>query len=128
MCDDGKGKVIIMEREDELEGTVRPPLALATRGVSRFRGLLLTREEDGVLLLAPCNDIHTVGMRDSIDVAFVDRVGCVVEVHRSVGPFRRLRNRKAAAVMERFATCHTPWFEQGDRLAVSGFAKEGVAE
>ncbi|MDN4468625.1 DUF192 domain-containing protein [Gordonibacter sp. RACS_AR68] len=93
---------------------------LATRTRSKAAGLLLSGPSDKALLLVSCNDVHTVGMRDAIDVAFVDRLGRVVEAHRSVGPLRRLRNAKAVAVVERFASCDSPWFAKGDQVVISG--------
>ena len=62
-----------------------PLLSLATGGASRARGLLCAGPSEDALLLAPCRDIHTVGMRRPIDVAFVDKTGRVVEAHRAVG-------------------------------------------
>lgn len=98
----------------------RTSLALAVRTARKARGLLLTAPNDKALLLMPCNDVHTVGMRHPLDVAFVDGEGRVVETHRSVGPLRRLRNTKAVAVVERFACCDTPWFAIGDQVMISG--------
>ena len=72
----------------------------------------------GALLLAPCNDVHTAGMRHRLDIAFVDAQGLVLEAHRDVGPCRRLRNKSAEAVVERFSSCATPWFTAGDRVGV----------
>lgn len=94
------------------------PLLLATRASSKARGLLLSREHANALLLVPCNDVHTAGMRHRLDIAFVDANGCVLEVYRDVGPFRRLRNKGAAAVVERFSSCLTPWFSAGDQVGV----------
>ena len=94
-------------------------LKLAGRFPARVKGLLRSKP-GGVLLLMPCNDVHTVGMRHAIDVAFVDRLGRVVEAHRSVGPLHRLRNAKAVAVVERFASCDSPWFAKGDQVVISG--------
>ena len=90
------------------------------RARSKAAGLLLSGPSDKALLLVSCNDVHTVGMRHAIDVAFVDRLGRVVEAHRSVGPLRRLRNAKAVAVVERFASCDAPWFAEGDQVVISG--------
>ena len=81
-------------------------------------GFCAAGPSEDALLLAPCRDIHTVGMRRPIDVAFVDKTGRVVEAHRAVGPLRRLRNASAAAVIERFAACG-PWFQPGDRVGLS---------
>ena len=56
----------------------------------RNRGLLgRDRLPDGTaLILAPCNAVHTIGMRFAIDVVFADREGRVVKVSRSVRPWR----------------------------------------
>lgn len=95
-------------------------LAIATGMARKARGLLATDPDERTLLLMPCNDVHTVGMRHAIDVAFVDRRGCVVETHRAVGPLRHLRNKKAVAVIERFTSCDTPWFLTGDHVVITG--------
>ncbi|MCI8469588.1 MAG: DUF192 domain-containing protein [Eggerthellaceae bacterium] len=94
-------------------------MRLATSMAARMRGLL-GREPGsvGVLLLAPCHDIHTFGMSHPIDVAFVDAAGVVLEAHRDVGPRRRLRCRGAAAVLERFAEAG-PWPVPGDQVTVA---------
>ena len=36
---------------------------------------------DGVLVLRPCRQVHTFGMRFPIDVAFCDRYGFVLHTH-----------------------------------------------
>lgn len=94
------------------------PLALAGRTPRKARGLLFTRPNEGAMLFMPCSDVHTVGMRHRLDVAFVDASGMVVDAYRDVGPFRRLRGRGAVAVVERFSSCASPWFSLGDRLGV----------
>lgn len=109
---DWKGRRKMEEKE------TWPLLSLATSGVHRMRGLLCTGPGKDALMLVPCCDIHTVGMRHALDVAFVDRHGCIVESHRRVGPSRRLRNSNAVAVVERFADCG-PWFRTGDRVGLS---------
>lgn len=97
-------------------------LKLAGRFPARVKGLLRAKP-GGVLLLMPCNDVHTVGMSDLLDIAFVDADGCIIESYRAVAPFRRIRCRKAVAVLERFSTCDSPWFSVGDCVGVS--RKEG---
>ena len=94
------------------------PLRLATGLASRLRGLILREPAAGVMLLAPCRDIHTFGMQGPIDVAFVDATGLVVEAHRTVGPGRRLRCRRAAAVLERFSEAGS-WLGVGDRVEIA---------
>lgn len=93
-------------------------LTLATSALRRARGLLLSRPDEGALLLLPCCDVHTAGMGHRLDIAFVDGGGSVLAAYRDVGPFRRLRCKEATAVIERFSTCSSPWFEQGDRVGV----------
>ena len=51
----------------------------------RARPRLSARE---ALYLAPCSSIHTVGMRYRIDVAFVDRRGCVIKLVEALKPMR----------------------------------------
>ena len=102
-------------KDDRSDQAAALSLSLAGRTAQKARGLLFSKPDDGALLLMPCSDVHTVGMRHRLDIAFVDATGLVVEAHRDVGPFRRLRRRGAAAVVERFASCASPWFEAGDR-------------
>lgn len=99
------------------------PLSLACTARRRARGLLFAAPSDRALVLLPCNDVHTVGMRRPLDIAFVDAGGTVLEAHRAVGPFRRLRNRRAEAVIERFSTCDDPWYEVGDRVGLTSLTE-----
>lgn len=82
---------------------------------SRLLGLFGRPGFSGVLMLVPCNDIHTFGMQKPIDVAFVAADGTVIEVHRNVVPCHRLKNREAVATLERFAV-DARWFAPGDRI------------
>lgn len=93
-------------------------ILLAGRMFQKMRGLLFTKPHDAILLIMPCCDIHTIGMRYCLDVAFVDAAGFVMESHRSVSPFCRLRCSGAAAVLERFANQDSLWFEKGDRIGI----------
>ena len=101
-----------------------PPLRFALSHARRGRGLLMTRPNDESLLFLPCNDVHTFGMRHPIDVAFVDQSGRVLQTEYEVGPHRRLKNRRAVAVVERFSTQKTPWLAPGDQLGVVGLKGE----
>ncbi len=109
----------------ESEEDLRSLMAVATGIAARARGLLLAGPNERALLLLPCNDIHTVGMKHSIDVAFIDRTGCVVTSTRGLRPMQRQRNKNAVAVIERFST-DEPWFGLGDRLVVSRMRKSAV--
>ena len=99
-------------------------LVFATGVGERLRGLLLTKPDDTMLLLVPCDDIHTFGMRYAIDVAFLDEAGFVLESHRDVLPRQRRRCKGARAVVERFSRPRCPWYDPGDCLEVSVHADE----
>lgn len=77
--------------------------AMADTGVRRFVGLLGTRSlptGDG-LVIVPSQGVHTVGMQYAIDVVFVDRGLRVVEVRKSLRPFRMTHlNWRAHSVLE----------------------------
>lgn len=90
--------------------------AVAEHLWQRMRGLYGRKGFDGVLMLAPCKDVHTFAMKRPIDVAFVSSEGVILEAHRGVGPNRRLRNRRAVATLERFSVPR-PWFEPGDKIS-----------
>lgn len=79
-----------LEREDGL--VIVRSLELATSLAARVLGLLgRTSMPDGAgLLLRPCHSIHTLFMKISIDVAFLDKSGAVTAIHRSLKPGRPL--------------------------------------
>lgn len=56
------------------------PVEVAGTRAQRRRGLLGRDAIDGVLVLEPCRQVHTIGMRFAIDVAFVGRAGRVLRV------------------------------------------------
>lgn len=82
---------------------------------SRLRGLLGRDDYSGTLLLTPCNDVHTFGMRRAIDIAFIAADGTVLQAHRAVGARRRFRCKPATATLERIST-NTPWLTRGDHI------------
>lgn len=90
-------------------------LEIACTMRSRLRGMFGRAGFAGMLLLVPCHDVHTFGMRRPLDIAFVAADGTIVESHRDVGPGNRLKNKKASATIERFAASD-PWFSPGDRI------------
>lgn len=113
----------MMDKQDAGGGLMKTPLHMkvywAASAADRGKGLLFDPPKEGGVALFPCKDVHTFGMRHAIDVAFVDGRGRVLEAHRSVRPLRRMRNRKAAIVVERIARADEPWFSVGDCLALS---------
>lgn len=56
------------------------PIEVARTRAERRRGLLGRDGIDGVLVLEPCRQVHTVGMRFPIDVAFCARDGRVLRM------------------------------------------------
>jgi uncharacterized membrane protein (UPF0127 family) len=83
---------IVATRIDPLTGFVQRCMGLLARpNPQRDEGVWLTK----------CGAIHTIGMRYSIDVVFVDREGFVLRICRDVRPNRlALRCRRARAVLE----------------------------
>lgn len=86
---------------------------VASSPLLRLRGLAGRRPDSTVMVFPRCRDVHTLTMRHPLDVAFLDRRGRVIAVHRLVLPGARLRCGRAWAVVERFAR-PGPWFVRGD--------------
>ena len=100
-------------REGEVLATVEVPDGV--RG--RRRGLLGRTGIDGVMLLQPCRNVHTVGMQFAIDVAFCDRDG--VELRTATLAPRRLSPlvMRAAMALEAEAGAFDRWrLRAGDHL------------
>lgn len=72
--------------------------------MQRARGLLFTKtfpkEFDG-LFIVPCSGVHTLGMRYKIDVVFINKHLRVIQVNRSVKPWKLfVMCRSAYGVLE----------------------------
>ena len=97
-------------------------MRIATSFAARMRGLLgvMPGNElaEGVLVLAPCRSVHTVGMAFALDIAFVSSEGRVLASQRQVPPGRFLKRRGAAAVLER-RSCKCPWYEPGEFVSLA---------
>ena len=101
-----------------------PRYVLALTFLQRLRGFLGRRRgwlaPGQVLVIAPCRSIHTFGMREALDVAFVDESGAVLISVRGCPPRRLLRCPKARMAIERFAaSAEIPWYETGDEVDVA---------
>lgn len=70
--------------------------------ISRLIGLLgrSSLKQEEALIIKPCADIHTIGMRFPIDVVFVDKKKRVVKIVHGLKPFRLARASKAKAAIE----------------------------
>lgn len=64
--------------DDRLVG----PVEIATTRRSRSRGLLGREGITGAMWLSPCRHVHSFRMRFDLDIAHVDKHGCVIAVHR----------------------------------------------
>jgi uncharacterized membrane protein (UPF0127 family) len=72
-----------------------------------------------VLVLVPCSSIHTFGMREPIDVAFVDCRGRVLESVQGLMPNRCLSRRGARCVLERRGGFGGGvWFKPGEYIGL----------
>ena len=69
---------------------------------TRNKGLLGRNglPEGSALIIAPSNAVHTLFMRFSIDVAFVERSGRILKVRASVAPWRITASLRGFAVIE----------------------------
>jgi uncharacterized membrane protein (UPF0127 family) len=61
-------------------GAICVPAEFALSRRARRRGLLGRCSVDGALVLRPCRQVHTIGMRVAIDVAFCAADGTVLRV------------------------------------------------
>lgn len=91
---------------------------LATSFLGRAKGMLGLNAWDGELLLVPCHDIHTFGMKHALDVAFINEDGVVVKAVRALQPGKRVRCKEACAVLERQADGARCWYEEGQCIAM----------
>lgn len=69
---------------------IAQPVHLANTFVTRLRGLL-GRDTLGPregLLISPCRDVHTCGMRFPIDIVFLDKALTVVRLRASSNAWR----------------------------------------
>ncbi|WP_165252740.1 DUF192 domain-containing protein [Adlercreutzia sp. ZJ304] len=95
------------------------PIELASTTTQRLRGMLFRDPDEVTRLLVPCHDVHTFGMRHPLDIAFITKDGGVLEVYRGVGVRKRLKNKHASMVAERFS-------RDGDWLCVGDVIKLGT--
>jgi uncharacterized membrane protein (UPF0127 family) len=86
---------------------------------SRFWGLMWRRSlpEGEGLLIDPCGSIHTMFMRFSIDVVFLDAENRITRIAESLQPFRVALGKGGRRVLEMQAgTARRAGLSVGDRL------------
>ncbi len=69
------------------EGDVLASVERPEGRLGRARGLLGRDHFEGAIVLSRCRQVHTVGMRFAIDVAFCNRLGTVLRV-TTLNPWR----------------------------------------
>jgi|SRR5882724_13477277 len=92
----------------------------ASRG-QRTRGLMGRAEFEGALVIRPCRQVHTFGMRFPIDVAFCDRSGAVLHLS-CLGPRRisRVVWRSAFVIEARTGSFERWKLRPGDIVELKG--------
>ena len=81
----------------------------------RLKGLEFTERDDVTRLFMSCNSVHTIGMKEHLDIAFLSPRSKVLAVHFEVGPGSLLKNQEADVVLERFSS-DEPWVEVGETI------------
>ena len=99
------------------EGTVLASAEVATTRRARRHGLLGRDRLDGALVLRPCRQVHTFGMRASIDVIWCDAEGCVLRT-ATLRPWRisPVVWRSSSVIEAAEGACERWGLEVGDRL------------
>ena len=115
-CDDGRSTVTSTTWLLR-EGTVLANAEIAGTYGERMRGLLGRPGFEGAFVLPHTRSVHTLGMRFAIDVAFLDRRLCVLDVI-SLAPWRMSMPRwRARSVLEAEAGAFERWgLRVGDKL------------
>jgi len=103
------------------DGAVLASAEAASGRRARRRGLLGRPGLDGALVLRPCRQVHSIGMRFAIDVAFCDREGRVLRT-ATLRPGRVSRPvLRAAWAVEAEAGAFARWgLATGDLIEVRG--------
>jgi uncharacterized protein len=99
------------------DGEVLAAVEVAETTRARRRGLMHRDRLDGALVLRPCRNVHTAGMRFPIDVAFCDGDGTVLRT-TTLAPWRISPVvRRSAFAIEAEAGAFDRWrLARGDRV------------
>lgn len=99
------------------DGAVLANAEIASTYHERLRGLLGRPGYEGAFLLPRTRSVHSLGMHFAIDVAFLDRQMCVVDLI-SLAPWRMTLPRwRARTVLEAEAGAFERWaLHIGDKL------------
>jgi uncharacterized protein len=105
---------------------------VADNVLTRMIGLLgrnSLKPESGIWIV-PCNSIHTIGMRFTIDVVLIDKNFKVVGLRELVRPFSITRpNLRAESILELPAhTIFKSRTEVGDQLQIEHYEVKAAAQ
>ncbi|MFD5103024.1 DUF192 domain-containing protein [Streptomyces albidochromogenes] len=104
------------------------PVEIAASRRARTRGLLGRDGIAGAMLLTPASSVHTLGMRFTLDVAYLDRHFRVVAVRKMPSGRLGLPRLRARHVLEAEAGALERWgVRRGIRVAVRVAATGGQA-
>lgn len=61
---------------------------IANTFFQRLKGLLKKKkiDDDEGLLIQPCNQVHTLGMKFDIDVIFISKLGEIIHIEANMSP------------------------------------------
>ncbi|WP_328380765.1 DUF192 domain-containing protein (plasmid) [Streptomyces sp. NBC_00440] len=94
-------------------------LEIASSPKARTRGLLGRDGIDGAILITPSSSVHTLRMRFTIDVAYLDRQLRVVDVHTLKPNRLGAPRRHARHVLEAEAGAMARWnIQRGTHLSI----------
>ena len=81
---------------------VIPKVCLTSNMLERMRGLLGRPPLQALegLLIKPCSSVHTIGMKYSIDLAFLDKQWTVIKTVNTLKPWRMSACPSAHMVLE----------------------------
>lgn len=94
-------RTVVVHRVNNTRGRVAT-VAHARHFFSRLRGLLGRKQlaEDSGLLITPCSQVHTLGMRLPLDIVFLDANGTVLQCVPGLAPCRVAAARGAKHTLE----------------------------
>lgn len=102
------------------EEVILNDLSLCDTYFKRLRGLmgLDVDKESGVIIL-PCNSIHTMFMKEPIDVLFLDDNGIIIKTLWNVAPWRIIGIvKEAVSVVEGKAGVFSKLLRVGDKVYI----------
>jgi uncharacterized membrane protein (UPF0127 family) len=109
-----QGTIIVLRDDSE----IIKMKGMQTQSIKERLGGLLVLEQlkhNQALWIAPCNSVHTLGMKYALDLVYIDKYNKVCALVANVKPWRASFCLKAKAVMELSAgSLQTLDFQRGD--------------